>query len=189
MPDLFQGTFQIQNLLSQSNIPTAVIGGLAVAIWGEPRLTRDADLKVLLNRDQAERLVDLLRGGYRFLTAQKLKDPVLILKKMGFLFVQDVLGSRIDLLLAETPFDEKVIQRARRIEPRPRLPLVICTAEDLIIYKMISTRPRDREDVKGIVYRQEGRLDDRYILNWLGQFEKALDDSTLIKEYRNIRPA
>ena len=29
--------------------------------------------------------------------------------------------------------------------------------------------------------------DERYILDWLGQFEKALDDATLVREYRRIR--
>jgi hypothetical protein len=52
---------------------------------------------------------------------------------------------------------------------------------------LISTRPRDREDVWGIVRRQGDDLDDAYILNWLRQFELALDDSTLVTEYKKLR--
>ncbi len=63
----------------------------------------------------------------------------------------------------------------------------VFSKEDLILYKMISTRPRDREDVQGIVRRQGDALDDTYILDWLQQFEQALDDSTLVAEYRRIR--
>ena len=37
-----------------------VIGGLAVAIWGEPRATRDADIKVQLTRRAAPRLLACL---------------------------------------------------------------------------------------------------------------------------------
>jgi hypothetical protein len=52
---------------------------------------------------------------------------------------------------------------------------------------MISTRPRDWEDVQGIVRRQKDALDDAYVLDWLQQFEQALDDSTLIAEYHRLR--
>jgi len=30
-------------------------------------------------------------------------------------------------------------------------------------------------------------LDDRYVVDWLRQFEQALDDSTLVAEYRRYR--
>ncbi|MBW2000598.1 MAG: hypothetical protein JRJ29_21895 [Deltaproteobacteria bacterium] len=38
----------------------AIIGGIAVAVWGEPRLTRDIDVKVLLSRDEAQMLLKVL---------------------------------------------------------------------------------------------------------------------------------
>lgn len=61
--------------------------------------------------------------------------------------------------------------------------------EDLIIYKLVSTRPRDHEDAAGVVRRQGDALDDRYILQWLELLERALDDSTLVGEFRGLRGA
>ncbi len=61
----------------------------------------------------------------------------------------------------------------------PEVRAQVCTAEDLIVYKLLSTRPRDYEDAVGIVARQRGRLDVEYVRSWLGQFEQALDDSEL----------
>lgn len=63
----------------------------------------------------------------------------------------------------------------------------ICSAEDLIIYKLISTRTRDREDAASVVRRQENTLDDEYVLQWLREFEQALDDSTLVADYQRMR--
>ncbi len=63
----------------------------------------------------------------------------------------------------------------------------ICSAEDLIIYKLISTRTRDREDAASVVRRQENTLDDEYVLQWLREFEQALDDSTLVADYQHMR--
>ncbi len=60
-------------------------------------------------------------------------------------------------------------------------------AEDLIIYKLISIRPHDHEDVRGVVLHQGPDLDDGYVLDWLRQFEVALDDSTLVPEYMRPR--
>ena len=72
------------------------------------------------------------------------------------------------------------------MEIQPNEIVSVCTPEDLILYKLISTRPRDHEDVQGIIRRQQN-LDDSYILGWLHQFEQALDDSTLIAEYQRMR--
>ena len=52
---------------------------------------------------------------------------------------------------------------------------------------MISTRPRDHDNVRGVIRRQQDKLDDDYITSWLYQFEQALDDSTLVTSYRQMR--
>ena len=48
METLAQSIRDLQNRLREADIPSIVIGGVAVAIWGEPRLTRDVHLKILL---------------------------------------------------------------------------------------------------------------------------------------------
>ena len=66
----------------------------------------------------------------------------------------------------------------------------VCTAEDLIIYKLISTREKDHVDVSAIMRRQGKQLDREYITRWLREFESALDDSTLVSEFeRRMRQA
>jgi hypothetical protein len=69
----------------------------------------------------------------------------------------------------------------------PGVTAQVCSAEDLIIYKMISTRPQDQIDVANIVQRQGQQLDDQYVLHWLRQLEQALDDSTLVATYQRLR--
>ncbi len=48
MDDLFRSIQALQKRLGAAGIPSIVIGGVAVAAWGDPRVTRDVDLKVLL---------------------------------------------------------------------------------------------------------------------------------------------
>jgi hypothetical protein len=183
MENLFQSIQKIQKLLFDASIPSIVIGGIAVAAWGEPRLTRDVDLKIALTRDNADHLIKLIEKDYVSL----LPDPKEALHKQGLLFIQDKLGTRLDLMLADTSYDILAIQRGRIVEITPGIEIRICSSEDLVLYKLISTRLRDHEDASSVVKRQGDILDDGYILDWLRQFEQALDDSTLVDEYQRLR--
>jgi hypothetical protein len=89
--------------------------------------------------------------------------------------------------LAEMGFDQHAITRKQKVEVQPGLIISVCSPEDLIIYKLISTRVQDQEDVRGIVQHQHRTLDHQYVEEWLSQFEQALDDSTLINQYRQLQ--
>ena len=183
METLFQSIFSLQTLLLEADIQSIVIGGMAVAVWGEPRLTRDVDLKIHLTRQDASRLLEIILPYYQPL----IPDPLETLQKQALVFIQDKAGTRLDLLLADTPYDITAIRRGRVVIAQPGIAIRLCSPEDLIIYKLISTRLRDHEDARSVIRRQGDALDDAYIVNWLIQFEHALDDSTLVAEYQGLR--
>ncbi len=140
------------------------------------------DVKVLATRDDAARLLKILTG-YTPLNS----DPLDAFQRNTVAFFQDEKGIRVDVMLADNQFDETALGRAKQVEVAPGQQIRICSAEDLILYKMISTRNKDRVDVESIILRQGSQLDDRYVESWLAQFEQALDGSTLRKEYRRLR--
>ena len=183
MNPLYQAVVKLQQRLSSAGIESAVIGGIAVSMWARPRATEDADFKVLLDRDSAQDLLRVLQPDYAPLQA----NPVEALRRNGVLFVKDSSGVRLDLQLADVSLDEAAIRRAQLIELEPGLSARVCSAEDLLIYKIISTRPLDQIDVENIVRSQGDKLDDQYVLHWLHQLEQALDDSTLIATYQRLR--
>ncbi len=183
MENLIEALWAFQERLRSAGIPSAVVGGIALSVWGEPRATRDVDVRILLGREEAHRLLSALADEYILLA----DNPLEALRRMGFLFVQDRAGVRLDLLLADTDFDREVVRRARPVEIAPGQVIYVCSAEDLLVYKLISTRSRDHEDAASIVHRQGDALDDEYVEHWLRQFEQALDDSTLLEEYRRLR--
>ncbi len=80
-----------------------------------------------------------------------------------------------------------MIRRARPVELEPDISLRVCTAEDLLIYTLISSRPRDYADAESVIRRQGDRLDDTCVVDWLRQFEQVLDDSTLVAGYERMR--
>lgn len=181
--NLFRLLAQVQQRLEQAGIPSMVYGGIAVIAWGRTRFTEDVDLKILATRDDAAHLIALMAPEYQPVD----QDPETKLRQLGFVFFRDPSQIRIDLVLAETSFDLRAMERAKSVEMLPGLSLNVCTPEDLLVYKMISTRARDNDDVPGIIRRQKKQLDDKYIEHWLREFEIALDDSTLIQSYRKMR--
>lgn len=173
---------QVQKRLEKANIPSMVYGGIAVIAWGRPRFTQDVDLKVLLTREEAVRLIECMTPEFQ----PDDENPEAKLRQRGFVFFRDPSQIRIDLVLAETGFDLEAMGRALPVEMLPGISLKICSPEDLLVYKMISNRPRDNDDVPGIIRRQKN-LDDLYIEHWLHEFEIALADSTLVRSYRQMR--
>lgn len=182
MNDLIDSVIAFQNFMNQEDISVMVIGGIAVAVWGEPRLTRDIDMKVLVSRENRGQLLEILRA----LTPLQ-EDSDESFHRLGLAFFRDANGVRIDVMLADTIFDETAIKRARDVELTAGKNIRVCAAEDVIIYKMLSTRAKDRGDVESVVQKQGDALDDAYIEGWLAQFEEALADSTLIRDFRKLR--
>lgn len=180
---LIESVLDLQKRLEEAGVACVLIGGLAVSAWGEPRGTRDVDLKVLLKREDAQRLLDLLGVDFTPLHA----DPLEAIRRNGILFVHNRFGVRIDLLLADTEFDEAAIRRARSVELQPRRTVRVCSPEDLIVYKLLTPRGRDYDDIVGVIQRQGDVLDDAYVIKWLKEFEQALDDSTLVRTYQEMR--
>ncbi len=181
MEHLIDSVVRFQDLMRREGIPVMAIGGIAVAVWGEPRLTRDIDIKIQLHRDERARLSQLLRG----LTPLQ-EDPDESFRRFGLAFFQDASGIRLDIMLADTIFDETALERACDIEISAGKRIRVCTAEDLVIYKMLSTRSKDRYDAASVIRRQGETLDRTYIEGWLKEFEQALADSTLVSEFRKL---
>ncbi len=186
-PNPFETAALYPQVLREAGIESVVIGGLAVTIWGEPRATKDADLRVHLQRDEAEKLLAALPPNLTYPGLTPDETPVEKLRQYGFLFTETEAEERVDVMLVDTAFDDAAVARGIMIEvPNSNIQLRVCTPEDLIIYKLVSTRPRDQPDAMGVIKRQLKKLDHAYVEDWLRQFEIAIDDSTLINTYRRI---
>lgn len=82
-------------------------------------------------------------------------------------------GIDADVFLAETAFQREVITRRVTCTVEGQ-PVSLVTAEDLILFKLIASRPRDLLDVQDVLFTQ-GDLDEAYMRQWakeLGVAEK-----------------
>lgn len=145
-------------------------GGMAAALWGEPRYTEDADMILFLpERDAPRFLQEAARHG--FFVEEDLAIQQIQINGWARL----PLGSadspwHLDLTLGDSPFDQSAVQRRRCVALFGRN-VWVASPEDLIVYKLVSGRDVDLLDVQHIAERQE-RLDSGYLRTWARWWEE-----------------
>lgn len=144
-----------------------LIGGQAVLLHGEPRLTLDVDVTLGVSPEALETVLTACDAMGVDPLPRTVEDFV---QETYVLPVADPdTNIRIDLIFSTTPFEAAAIDRAIEIEiAGERVPFA--TAEDLIIHKLFAGRPRDLEDVDGIVRRKGPDLDWDYLATWAEEF-------------------
>ena len=162
---------RIAAALKKAGIGYMVIGGQAVLLYGEPRLTKDIDITLSVDTD---RLPDIMRL-VRILRLRALADDPEKLARETKVFpaVQDSTGVRVDFIFSSSEFEKVAISRARRTR-LGRHYVMFASLEDLLIHKIVAGRPRDIEDVKSVLLKNR-QYDRGYVEDWLGKFDKALD--------------
>jgi len=169
--NLLQAAAEIARFLEDQGIPYFIIGGLALQHWGEPRLTRDVDITVLVASEELESFVDavLSRFSPRFPDAREfaLRHRVLLVRARN--------GVPIDISLGIPGYEEEAFERAVEVKFPEVGKLRLISPEDLIIHKCVAGRPRDLEDVVGILVRQRLKLDLELVRRWLVEFRAVVD--------------
>ena len=169
---------EISTFLVEQNIPHFVIGGIANAIWGRPRATFDADLKILLPFTDID--VFIKNVGTRF--SFRVADPLSFAQELFVVLLQSSSGIDIDLVIGFLPYEESAHERVQWLTYEG-VTFPVCTAEDLIIHKAISERPQDWLDIEGVLQRQQDKLDQAYIRQWLLEFANLLEKQELLHKY------
>jgi hypothetical protein len=170
---------EVLTWLSEDQWPACIIGGLAVQRWGEPRLTRDVDLTVIVALGSEERMVDRALSHF----AARREDARAFALRYRVLLVRASNGVALDLALGATGFEIESVTRSSPWEIEPGRALRTCSAEDLIVHKLVAGRPRDGADIEGIVARQRGRLDVGRIRRWADAFAELTEHPELSRPF------
>lgn len=173
----------VAGFLDEQAVPYMVIGAMATLVWGSVRTTRDVDFKV--NAGDGRALLRACLSRFRLRTAEP--DPFLAATHVIPVIVNLKSGPiSADLVLAGMPYEFSAIERARNIEIGARA-VKVCTAEDLIIHKIISERARDLDDVRGIILRQGPSLDRQYLEPKIKELSEAFARPEIWQLYENCR--
>jgi predicted nucleotidyltransferase len=182
--ELEKGLLEIVAFLEDAAVPYMVIGGFANLAWGVPRTTQDVDITVQVAEEDLPEFLREVGKRFPILPA----DPEEFVKETRVLPVQTSNEVRIDLIFAGLPYEETALGRAKEVEIQG-IGVRICSPEDLIIHKIISERPRDREDVEGIFHQQRSNLDFVYLDRIVHELGKALSRSDITEFYEAMKRA
>jgi hypothetical protein len=148
-----------------------IIGGVASSVLGQARLTIDIDATVIIDDKDLDHF--LAHAATVGLTP-RIKHPAEFMHKSAMLLLRhDATGTPIDINQGRIPFEFLAVKRAK-MKRRGGVDIPIPTPEDLIVMKAIAHRPKDLEDIRGIVESQP-RLDVAYIRKHVQEFGEALD--------------
>jgi hypothetical protein len=172
---------KVVEALEEARVPYALTGGIAVDFYGFPRATHDIDVVVRLAKENLSCLAaSLEKRGFEV----DRREVELVLEK-GNRFVAQLGPHRADFWLAKTDGQRKELNRAKTVSILD-MKMRIIAPEDLIIHKLDAGRGKDYDDVLGVLVRQKGKLQRKYM--WARAVARGLDKSLrdLLKEAGSV---
>ena len=158
--------------LKRASIPYMVIGGQAVLVYGEPRLTRDIDITMGMGvegLDRVKKIVPII--GLKSLVQ---KEREFVERNMVLPTMDKRSGIRVDFIFSFSPYERQAIERSKEIK-LGRTSVRYASLEDVVVHKVIAGRARDLEDVRSILLKNS-RYDSGYIKKWLKAFDQSLGE-------------
>jgi predicted nucleotidyltransferase len=178
--DLERALLRALALAEAAGLNAAVVGGLAVSVWGEARATKDVDFIADIAKGEAARFAAIARSrGYT------VNDEELGLFHDGGGFLRLLQDGRpefpLDILAADTDLHLEALARASVVELGSQRAKVI-SAEDLILMKLIAFRSRDTFDIEVVIEKRRGSLDLAYLRGWADRLQLRKRLETFLEE-------
>lgn len=173
--------------LERAGIEAAAYGGLALAVYGEPRETKDADLAVAgVSAAQGE--VALRAAGFDVIPAfdrmrfggQLVSRLTLIGGAAGSLNTVDLVEPR------SSRYAHAVLARSLTGSLRQE-PLRVVSPEDFVVMKILATRERDLEDAVTVVRSLASRIDIELIERELEPLAVEISDHDVIGRWQRAQ--
>lgn len=163
--------------------PGMIIGGIAVIARGVPRQTVDIDATIWAEGLDVETLLPTL-AAERILP--RTADAVAFARERHVLLLRhEPTGTPLELILAYLPFERTALERADLVDfGGVRVPAA--TAEDLIIYKAVAWRDRDRSDVERLLVLHGRSIDLERVRRLVREFAMALDEPERIDQFEAL---
>jgi hypothetical protein len=158
----------LEGALADAGIPHAFGGAQALAYYGPIRATHDIDLNVFVGIDRAERVLEALARLGVETDAPNLRARIERDEQVRLFWQR----TPIDLFFAYDPLHDSSMQRRRKVDFYGD-PIHVLSPEDLIVYKATFDRPKDWEDIAGIVFACDLPLDFDYVRGWLEKIDAA----------------
>ena len=157
--------------LESAGLRFAVIGGLAASLRATFRITEDVDLVVAAELDDVDEIIGVFRAEdsplrLAFDEAEELARTAFLLP-----LVDGDSGVRVDLTIGLTEFERSAVERAS-VEAIGGVSLPVIQAEDLLVMKLLADRPKDQQDIEGLVFEAGDDFGWDHVLQCAAEFDR-----------------
>ena len=173
---------RIGKSLKKNSLPYMIIGGQAVLLYGEPRLTRDIDITLGIGPDRLDEVLVVVQDLSLHLLPNHIED--FVQKTMVLPTLDETTGIRVDFIFSFTPYEAQAIKRSNKISILGE-EVSFASPEDVIIHKIFAGRPRDIEDVISIILKNPN-INKNYIRDWLMKFDDSSDAGGFLKTFEGV---
>lgn len=178
LDDVFKKTV---SFLNKGRFEYIIIGGIAAGTLGEPRVTGDIDIDILLDKnDVADFLDKAEKAGFKVNKKRCIETA-----KKTCIFQINYGDFHIDFIIATIDLERGAFKR-KKIIKLYGLKAYFPTPEDLILLKIIPARPQDLIDAERIAVRHKKRLNIAYLENWAQKLSDEAQNMRIWNELKRI---
>lgn len=160
-----------------------LFGAQAAIVYGVARLTADVDVTVRAPGSPTEEWLAALEGhGF----ARRFTDPAFIAQTRVVPVVHAPSGLPVDIVLAGPGLEEEFLQRAV-IQVIDGVAVPVVEIADLVILKVLASRPKDLDDVMTLMRTHGGGIDTARVRAVLTMLEQALGQSDLLAAFEQCK--
>ena len=185
-PDIFAPLLHALHDLTawwaDEKVDALIIGGVAAAFLGRPRITRDVDALVWLSEAHWK---DFLARSAGFHFTPRVSDPLAFAREGRVLLLRHVPSQiDVDIAFAALPFEREALDRGETRDVAG-VQIMLPTPEDLIIMKAVAHRPVDLADVVGLI-DSHPKLNRRRVRKYLREFATLLDKPEVLEDVERL---
>lgn len=173
---------EVAKFLEKENVPYAIIGGLAVQLWGESRTTQDVDLVIVVDAGSTDRVIASALSRFK----ARITDPAEFARKNRVLLLATDDNTPIDISFGIPGYESTAVAHAIDIDLPSGISVKVLSPEDLIVHKIIAGRARDDEDVKNMLIRMHASIDVDYVTGWLTQFADIVEGRNPVQAFTQL---
>ena len=173
--------------LRRAKIETATYGGLALAVYGEPRETKDADLAVAGAHTVAARSALTAAGLNVLIAFDQVQFGGQLVSRLtvfgglgGSLNTVDLIKPRSD------SYSRKVLLRAVTGELRGQQVRIV-SPEDFVVLKVLASREQDLHDAASVARELGNRLNLELIQNEIGSLASEITDHDIRARWTRVQ--
>lgn len=180
---LLQALTALHGALRDVGEPHMLIGGMAVILRGVARLTEDVDATVWGQTiDVDSLLATLARHGI----VGRIPDVASFARERQVLLLRhEPTGTPMEVSLAWLPFEREALRRAEVIEVAG-MGIPVARAQDLVVYKAIAWRDRDRADIERLLRGHASEIDLAEVRRIVAEFAEALGEKERLGEFDRL---